>query len=129
MSIKERRNPYDDSRVDNPPIFESHSAAPVQEPVATYSDIVSDGGFDPRNKFDKPVAQREWAELMTDRERSVVLFALHRFMHEAYGLANEALQDKKGLRFKPGAADAFHQDAHDAGEIISKLREKSGGGA
>ncbi len=92
---------------------------------ATYSDIVSDGGFDPRNKFDKPAAQREWVELMTDRERSVVWFALHRFMHEAYGLANEALQDKKGLRFKPGAADAFHQDAHDAGEIISKLRKNN----
>jgi hypothetical protein len=24
----------------------------MQEPVATYSDIVSDGGMDPRNKFD-----------------------------------------------------------------------------
>jgi hypothetical protein len=105
--------------------FAKAHTTPVREPVATYSDIVSDGGFDPRNKFDEPAAQREWAELMTDRERSVVLFALHRFMHEAYGLANEALQDKRGLRFKPGAADAFHQGAHDAGEIISKLRKNN----
>ena len=33
---------------------------------ARYSDIVSDGGFDPRNKFDKP-AQRKWVGL-TDEE-------------------------------------------------------------
>jgi hypothetical protein len=33
-------------------------AVPVQEPVAQYSDIVSDGGLDPRNKFDiQPAAQ------------------------------------------------------------------------
>ena len=28
--------------------------AQEQEPVAKYSDIVSDGGLDPRNKFDIP---------------------------------------------------------------------------
>jgi hypothetical protein len=38
---------------------------PVQEPVARYSDIISDGGLDPRNKFDvQPAAQsaplHEW---------------------------------------------------------------------
>jgi hypothetical protein len=38
-------------------------AAPVQEPVAQYSDIVSDGGLDPRNKFDIPAAQRTWVGL------------------------------------------------------------------
>ena len=39
--------------------------APVQEPVAQYSDIVSDGGLDPRNKFDTtpPAAQRQWVEV------------------------------------------------------------------
>ena len=36
-------------------------AAPVQEPVAKYSDIVSDGGFDPRNKFDLPTTGQQWA--------------------------------------------------------------------
>lgn len=30
----------------------------VQEPVAKYSDIVSDGGMDPRNKFDHPPPHR-----------------------------------------------------------------------
>jgi hypothetical protein len=37
-----------------------------QEPVAKYSDIVSDGGMDPRNKFDHP-PRREWQGL-TDTE-------------------------------------------------------------
>jgi hypothetical protein len=35
--------------------------APVQEPVAQYSDIVSDGGLDPRNKFDLPPTAQRWA--------------------------------------------------------------------
>ena len=38
-----------------------------QAPVAQYSDIVSDGGLDPRNKFDIPQPQREWVGL-TDEE-------------------------------------------------------------
>jgi hypothetical protein len=32
----------------------------VTEPKAKYSDIVSDGGRDPRNKFDTAPSQREW---------------------------------------------------------------------
>ena len=36
-----------------------------------YSDIVSDGGMDPRNKFDKP-EQRLWIGL-TDEERDDLL--------------------------------------------------------
>jgi hypothetical protein len=36
-------------------------AQPAQEPVAKYSDIVSDGGLDPRNQFDVP--KREWVGL------------------------------------------------------------------
>jgi hypothetical protein len=43
-------------------------AQPEQEPVAKYSDIVSDGGLDPRNKFDDP-PQRPWVGL-TDEELS-----------------------------------------------------------
>jgi hypothetical protein len=38
----------------------------VQEPVAQYSDIVSDGGFDPRNKFDIPPAQQEYERCVID---------------------------------------------------------------
>jgi len=40
-------------------------AQPPQEPVAKYSDIVSDGGLDPRNKFDLP-PQRPWIGLNED---------------------------------------------------------------
>jgi hypothetical protein len=32
------------------------------DPAAMYSDIVSDGGLDPRNKFDTPL-QRQWVGL------------------------------------------------------------------
>ncbi len=42
-------------------------AQPEQEPVAKYSDIVSDGGMDPRNKFDHS-PRREWQGL-TEEER------------------------------------------------------------
>jgi len=38
----------------------------MAEQPAQYSDIVSDGGFDPRNKFDVPT-QRTWVGL-TDEE-------------------------------------------------------------
>ena len=37
-----------------------------QGPTAKYSDIISDGGLDPRNKFDAP-PQRTWVGL-TDEE-------------------------------------------------------------
>ncbi len=40
-------------------------AQPEQEPVAKYSDIVSDGGLDPRNKFDVSL-QRTWVGLTDD---------------------------------------------------------------
>jgi hypothetical protein len=43
-----------------------------QEPVAKYSDIVSDGGFDPRNKFDAP-PQRTWVGLTEAKIREVWL--------------------------------------------------------
>jgi hypothetical protein len=41
-------------------------AQPEQEPAAKYSDIVSDGGLDPRNKFDTPPPQRTWVGLTGD---------------------------------------------------------------
>jgi hypothetical protein len=46
------------------------------EPVAKYSDIVSDGGLDPRNKFDvtpAPQPPREWVGL-TDEEIESLYF-------------------------------------------------------
>jgi hypothetical protein len=50
------RGPY---RVD--PL--GHKNKTETAPVAKYSDIVSDGGLDPRNKFDIPAAQRQWIGL------------------------------------------------------------------
>jgi hypothetical protein len=47
-------------------------AQPEQEPVAKYSDIVSDGGLDPRNKFDAP-PQRERVGL-TDEEFATCIY-------------------------------------------------------
>ena len=38
-----------------------------QEPVGQYSDIVSDGGLDPRNQYDTAPPKREWVGL-TDEE-------------------------------------------------------------
>ena len=49
-------------------------AQPEQEPVAKYSDIISDGGLDPRNKFDTAPPQREWQGL-TDEEQGQVAWA------------------------------------------------------
>jgi hypothetical protein len=44
------------------PECDRKTVAPMQEPLATYSDIVSDGGMDPRNKFDhSPERQTEQA--------------------------------------------------------------------
>jgi hypothetical protein len=47
-------------------VLNQQIAQPAQEPAAQYSDIVSDGGLDPRNKFDIP-PQRTWVGL-TDEE-------------------------------------------------------------
>ena len=44
-------------------------AQPAQEPV--YSDIVSDGGLDPRNKFDAQPPQRPWVGLTDDERRGL----------------------------------------------------------
>jgi hypothetical protein len=43
------------------------------EPVGQYSDIVSDGGLDPRNKFDAtpPTAQRQWVGLTDEEKRQI----------------------------------------------------------
>ena len=41
-------------------------AQPEQEPTAKYSDIVSDGGLDPRNKFDVS-PQRTWVGLTLEQ--------------------------------------------------------------
>ena len=46
-------------------------AQPAQEPVAKYSDIVSDGGLDPRNKFDAQPPQEPVAWLCSPDENGL----------------------------------------------------------
>jgi hypothetical protein len=46
-------------------LIKERLAQPEQEPTAKYSDIVSDGGLDPRNKFDAP-PQRTWVDLTAE---------------------------------------------------------------
>jgi hypothetical protein len=41
------------------PLYTTPPQRTEQEPVAAYSDIVSDGGLDPRNKFDAPPQRTE----------------------------------------------------------------------
>ena len=45
---------------------------PEPAPVAKYSDIISDGLLDPRNKFDTAPPQREWQGLTDEEANSVV---------------------------------------------------------
>jgi hypothetical protein len=60
----------------------------------------------------KPDA-REWSE----RELSVIRFALYRFAYQSRDLANAAAQDKKGAH----AVAAFIADAEDAERISAGL--------
>ena len=60
------------------------------------------------------------AGLMTDRQISVINFALHRFASHAHQNANAAGQDIQGAYYKKGAFEAFLKDAEDAEELLSK---------
>ena len=66
-----------------------------------------------------------WREPLTDREQKIILFAVHRFMHDAYAQTNAAAQDRENRHFKLGAVDAFYRDAKDAEVLIAKLKEKN----
>ena len=48
-----------------------------QEPVAKYSDIVSDGGLDPRNKFDAPPQLEERNFCLRCGKRTADLTVIH----------------------------------------------------
>lgn len=60
---------------------------------------------------------------LTHRERSIVMFALWRFMHDAHAHADAAAQDKHA---PSGAVGHFHKDANDAAQLITKLRRVAG---
>jgi hypothetical protein len=63
----------------------------------------------------RPSASTEW----NDRELSLLLFAVRRFVNHAYQAANEAAQDK---RSKAGTAGRLLDDAKDAGALAVKLQ-------
>lgn len=57
----------------------------------------------------------------TDREKSILKFTIHNFIHDAYSRMNAAAQDKINIYFKKGDVERFHQDAKDAEELLKKL--------
>lgn len=59
--------------------------------------------------------------LTTERFRRVTSLALHRFISAAHQSANEAGQDKTGIRGGKAAVDAFLRDANDAEELRAML--------
>lgn len=59
-----------------------------------------------------------WASLLTDRQRSVINFALHRFMNDACSNASIVAQDK---RLDSSMADTFTADARDAESLMSEI--------
>jgi hypothetical protein len=52
-------------------VLRGRLAQPEQEPVAKYSDIVSDGKLDPRNKFDAPPL-RHWVGLTDEEIKEII---------------------------------------------------------
>lgn len=60
--------------------------------------------------------------ILTERQRSVLSFALHCFIGQAHDRANAAAQDKDGRYFKPGAVTAFLGNAGDAEELLRLMR-------
>lgn len=62
---------------------------------------------------------------LTERERSLLGFALHRFVNDARWRMSAAGQDKQGQFFKPGTVEACHRDALDTEQLIGKLRAAS----
>ena len=53
----------------------------------------------------------------------VIEFALRRFIRQAHGNAEAAAQDLKGELFKPGAVEAFLNDAKDAEAAFDHVAE------
>jgi hypothetical protein len=73
----------------------------------------------------QPAGVPQQARVGDDRRSKVIRFALFRFAHDAHSMANEAAQDISGLRYKPGAAEAFMRDAEDAQAILADMRSAS----
>lgn len=65
--------------------------------------------------------QREPGDGLTDRERSLIRFALYRFSCDAQSKMNEAAQDN-GRHYDSSAVEKFARDAADAQALYGKLQ-------
>lgn len=77
-------------------------------------------------KYTSPPASKPLTDGLTDREQSIIRFALYRFMADAYLKLNAAAQDKENRRFKDGDAGAFAKDAKDAEALLGRLTAAHG---
>lgn len=68
-----------------------------------------------------PPAKVPEGMVLSERDKSVMRFALHRFMGDAYAKHGEASQKTEARRYAPGAAERFYQDAKDAERLLSML--------
>jgi hypothetical protein len=65
------------------------------ESVAKYSDIISDGGFDPRNQFDVP-PQRTWVGLTDDEKYALCKRFPFNLTFDAIAAIEAKLKEKNG---------------------------------
>jgi hypothetical protein len=100
----------------------------VTEPKAKYSDIVSDGGRDPRNKFDTAPSQREWKYDPMTGEPLIDGWPLYSGLpqREWQGLTYKERNDCL-VEADPCEALLDHE-AHELMRTVeAKLKEKNGG--
>ena len=64
----------------------------------------------------------EQQEPVSDRENSIIRFALHQFMSNAYAHLTAAAQDKEGKRYPSEAVEKFAKDAEDAQALLKRLQ-------
>lgn len=55
------------------------------------------------------------------REKSIIRFALHRLVDQAYTRAQECAQDRNNWYSNPGDESKFLQDAKDAEKVLERL--------
>lgn len=70
-----------------------------------------------------PVLPTMVLNITEKRTRTLLRFALRRFVSDAHHLRNEAAQDKECARFRPGAVEAFSRDIADAEAILARIPE------
>ena len=99
--------------------FNHHIVKGDPRDVAAYCAFMWFHGWQTKrlNATAQPVSDG-WASLLTDRQRSIINFALHRFMNDAYSNASIVAQDK---RLDSSMADTFTADAKDAEALMSDI--------